>query len=180
MQLTEIATDRLKLQPAASEHAAGLYALFDNWEIVRWLSRPGWPQSRDQFDGWLARTQRDNGDARGATAAILCEGRPIGVVGLDQRLGAWNLGYWLGQDWWSRGLMSEAASAMVRWFFATHDELFLISGAVDGNDGSLRVQNKLGFMVVGESMISSNPLGRRVGHIDTLLGRESWRRRGAD
>lgn len=176
MRLPELSTDRLRLEPVASHHAAGLFDLFDNWQVMRWLARPGWPQSRDQLDAFLAGAMAANADAREATAAIILDGRPAGIVGLDQRRGAWNIGYWLGEPCWGRGLMTEAAQRMVDWFFETRDQLFLISGAVEGNAASLRIQNKLGFVQVGESMIESNPLGRRVGHVDTLLGRERWRR----
>ncbi|MBN9064581.1 MAG: GNAT family N-acetyltransferase [Rhizobiales bacterium] len=175
MRLQALSTDRLTLEPVALSHAAGLFPLFDDWEVLRWLSRPGWPARREEVEAFIARAARANDAGAEAAAAIVIEGRAVGVVGLDQRRGAWNIGYWLGRPWWGRGLMTEAAQRMVDWFFDARDDLFLISGAVEGNAASLRIQEKLGFAVVGESMIESRPRGRRVGHIDTMLGRECWR-----
>ncbi|WP_342359787.1 GNAT family N-acetyltransferase [Terrarubrum flagellatum] len=177
MRLTELSTERLRLEPVALTHAAGLFPLLNNWEVVRWLGRPSWPARREDMEAFFVRAGRANEDGSEATAAIIFEGRAVGVIGLDQRRGAWHIGYWLGQDYWGRGVMSEAVEAMLNFFFSTRDDLFLMSGVIDGNAASLRIQKKMGFVQVGESMIDSNPHGRRVGHIETLLGREAWRRR---
>lgn len=172
--MTELSTDRLRLEPAASSHATGLFPLFDNWKVARWLSGPEWPQSPGLFDAWLQRTMAANAEGREATFVLLHDSRPIGVVGVNQRRGARNLGYWLGEPYWNRGFMSEAAATLLRWFFAAPDHYFIVSGAIEGNGPSLRIQRRLGFIEVGESGVKSRPLDRRLPHIDTLLGRERW------
>lgn len=177
MRLTEIGSDRLSLQPLAASHAASLFPLFDNWKVVRWLSGPPWPYSADLFNEWAGRAMRAQEEDREANAVIIVNGAAVGVVTINWRLGARNIGYWLGEPHWGRGFMSEAAHALLRWFFSTHGDLFVISGAFEGNSGSLRIQNKLGFAQVGETMMHSNPHGRRLGHVDTILGREAWRKR---
>ena len=176
MRFDGLTTARLKLEPAARRHAAGLLPLFDNWNVVRWLTDPDWPVDAASYDAWIARAEFDNVAGRAAHAIIVIDGAPAGVVDINQRRGARSLGYWLAEPWWGKGVMSEAADALLRWFFAGHADLFVISGAVEGNRASLRVQEKLGFIVVGESAVPSRPLQRRAPHVDTLLGRERWRR----
>ena len=46
------------------------------------------------------------------------------------------------------------------------------SGALDGNDASLRVSEKLGYRLVGRSTVA--PRGVEIGHADLELRREEW------
>jgi RimJ/RimL family protein N-acetyltransferase len=177
--LPVLATPRLRLEPCAPRHAADLYSSVDNWEVVRWLTGADWPQDRARFEEWTALAGELNDAAEVAVAAVLCDGRAVGVVAVNWLRGARNLGYWLGEPWWGRGLMSEAVEATLAWFFAHHDDLFILSGAVEGNAASLRILEKLGFVVVAETMTASQAHGRLVGHIDMMLGRRAWERRGA-
>ncbi len=38
-----IRTERLLLRPLRADDAEPLFALFANWEVIRWLSLPPWP-----------------------------------------------------------------------------------------------------------------------------------------
>ena len=48
------------------------------------------------------------------------------------------------------------------------------SGVFVGNEGSLAVQKKHGFEILGESNVRSRPLGKDVVHLDTLLTRTRY------
>ena len=52
--------------------------------------------------------------------------------------------------------------------------MHLASGAFADNEPSLRLQKKLGFIVVGEGVLQSKALQRRVPHYHTILGRACW------
>jgi RimJ/RimL family protein N-acetyltransferase len=81
------------------------------------------------------------------------------------------LGYWLGQPFWGRGYMSEAAFALTQQLFASTDHDTVYSGAFADNAASLRVQEKLGFERTGEVMHDSRPRAEKLLHINTELAR---------
>jgi len=56
-----------------------------------------------------------------------------------------DFGYWLGRPYWGKGLMSEAARAVLAWHFAAFPQAQVMSGALNENPASLNVLRKLGF-----------------------------------
>ena len=54
-----IGTRRLILRPLRESDAAAIFALFNDWDVVRWLSSPPWPYTRE--------------DARGRSCAPRCD-----------------------------------------------------------------------------------------------------------
>ena len=110
------------------------------------------------------------GEFIGFTDAII---KPASVV---QRERGYNLGYWLGQPYWGRGYMSEAVRGFIALVFATIPDDTLYSGAFADNAASLRIQEKLGFRHDGDAPLFSNPHGKEMPHIGTVLTRATFRR----
>ena len=117
-----IETERLVLRKARPEDAG---AMFDNWasfdEVTKYMT---WP------------TYGSVEDAKGRIAYLLGEyeneknyewfielkeiGQPIGsisAVHIDENVRLAHIGYCIGTRWWGRGLMPEALSAVMRFFF---------------------------------------------------------------
>ena len=89
-----------------------------------------------------------------------------------------DLGYWLGEPYWGKGYASEAVAALIERAFAQPTADVIRSGVFQGNAASLRVQQKLGFEVVGEVMANCRPRGRNVRLIRTQLTRARFEERG--
>ena len=92
---------------------------------------------------------------------------PLGMVGVSwQEPDAPELGYWLGFDHWGQGFGTEAARAVIDYFFEelAHDTLF--SGARVCNPMSRNILEKCGFQWSGvelhrfEALGSSTPVDR--------------------
>jgi RimJ/RimL family protein N-acetyltransferase len=174
----EIRTARLVLRRIQASDAEPIFALFNNWEIVRWLSPPPWPYTRADAEAYIRRTLEPAAESAESAFAIVLDGSLIGGIGVRIRpagstqsnAGPW-IGYWLGQPYWRHGYMTEAAAGLIRQVFATtpHDTIY--SGVFAGNDASLRVQEKLGFVRYGEAMLHSTPRGGEFPHINTMLTR---------
>ncbi len=49
-----VATERLTMRPLRLDDAAQIYALFANWDVVRYLSAPPWPYSIDDAHAFVA------------------------------------------------------------------------------------------------------------------------------
>jgi RimJ/RimL family protein N-acetyltransferase len=55
------------------------------------------------------------------------------------------LGYWLGYEYWNRGIMTEAVKAIVNWAFENTGIVRIYSGLFSSNPASARVLEKCGF-----------------------------------
>jgi RimJ/RimL family protein N-acetyltransferase len=176
-----IDTARLALRPLREDDDARIFALFANWEVVRFLSSPPWPYAPEDARAFMRTRMAPESDA--IERAITRDGELIGAIGAIikpasavQRARGYMLGYWLGQPYWGHGYMSEAARAFIAHVFATIPDDTLYSGAFTVNAASLRIQEKLGFRRDGEAMLFSNPQGKEMPHISTVLTRGSFER----
>ena len=69
-----------------------------------------------------------------------------GNTGMTEQEDECELGYWLGQPFWGRGYMPEAAQELLRHGFEDLGMKAVWCGYYDGNQKSRRVQEKLGFI----------------------------------
>ena len=85
------------------------------------------------------------------------------------------LGYWLGEPFWGRGYMPEAAYALMKRGFETLGMTAIWCGYYDGNEKSKRVQEKLGFIYHHTCDEVPVPLLNevRVGHTNVIT-KEQW------
>jgi RimJ/RimL family protein N-acetyltransferase len=171
-----IRTPRLLLRPMQAADAEPLFALFANWEVIRWLSMPPWPYTLDDARSFIE-GQLDQ-DLTKATFAITLDGQLIG--GIDVRMNkpgrsqsgpGPNLGYWLGRPYWGCGYMTEAAHGFLAHVFAADVGDTIYSGAFADNAASLHVQEKLGFVRDGDCMLYAKPRNDKFPHINTVLTR---------
>jgi RimJ/RimL family protein N-acetyltransferase len=59
------------------------------------------------------------------------------------------IGYWLGEDYWGRGIVTEAVRAFTDWGFANFDLSRIYAGVFEWNPASARVLEKAGFEFEG-------------------------------
>jgi RimJ/RimL family protein N-acetyltransferase len=109
---------------------------------------------------------------------VFLDGRPIGCQGLNaKQFGSTRratTGSWLGQAWQGQGLGTEMRSGALTLLFDGLGGREASSGAVVGNDASLGVSQKLGYVETGMSTVS--PRGTPVPHHELLLTPERFRR----
>ena len=169
-----IHTQRLVLRPLEASDADRLHALFNNWVVIRRLSSPPWPYTLEDARGFVSRQAKNAHDPTNACVAItrddvLIGGIDIRVSSSEPRRPGPILGYWLGEDYWGEGYMTEAAQGFLAHVFAAGIGDVVCSGAYANNAASLRVQEKLGFTHEAERMMFAKPRGGEFPHIDTTL-----------
>jgi len=80
-------------------------------------------------------------------------GELAGVVGITMRNDVYSkaplIGYWLGEAYWGRGIMTQAVKLMVDYTFANLDIIRLQAGIFSTNPASMRVLEKAGFVKEG-------------------------------
>src|ERR1041384_194473 len=113
-----IGTRRLVLRPLRESDAAAIFALFNDWDVVRYLSSPPWPYTRADADRYVRAVMASTGDSAETVFAITLQDRLIGSIGLRrwpasklQTEAGLNIGYWLGAPHWRHGYMTEALRA---------------------------------------------------------------------
>jgi len=102
--------------------------------------------------------------------AIDVDGQAVGGIGVELGQGNYSqtgqFGYWLGEDYWGRGIMSAAVSATVEYVFSAVAVGRLEARVFEWNPASMRILEKCGF--VREAVLRKSAL--KDGHlIDTAL-----------
>jgi RimJ/RimL family protein N-acetyltransferase len=81
--------------------------------------------------------------------AIVVDGAAVGGIGLvlkdDVFRRSAEIGYWLGDQFWGRGIVTEAVRAVTDYAFATFDLCRVYAGVFEWNPASMRVLEKAGY-----------------------------------
>ena len=171
-------TERLVLRPWCEDDAENLYKYASDPDV-------GYPA------GWKAHTSVENSreiirsvlSKREVYAVCLRDGTPVGSIGLHlngdtdmtDRNDECELGYWIGKDFWGRGLIPEASAEIMRYAFEELGVRAVWCGYYEGNFKSCRVQEKLGFLYHHKTEGVEVPLLQeiRTGHV-MLMTKERW------
>ena len=157
-------TRRLLLRAPQRTDAASIARALSDYEVSRMLARVPSPYLPEDATDWLSGLSHGLGDECFAFM-LVCDGEVVGNVGFDWRERGLEIGYWLARAHWGQGLMSEAVSAALIWYFEAVPGGEILSGVLSDNPASLRLQEKLGFAVTGLSEIFSlarNASQRRI------------------
>ena len=95
-------------------------------------------RGKDQFTAHWAKLRADD---TLVVRTIVADGMVAGNIGSWQQDGQQLLGYWIGREWWGRGVATRALALLV-------DEVSirpLYAHVVEHNVGSIRVLEKCGF-----------------------------------
>ena len=102
-------------------------------------------------EAFQARWKELRSDSNALVKIITVEETVVGVVLSFIRKGVRELGYWIGRDYWGRGLASRAVAA----FLPYDSQRPLTAIVVKDNLRSLRVVEKNGFIRTGEVVDTS-------------------------
>jgi RimJ/RimL family protein N-acetyltransferase len=109
-----------------------------------------YPYTRADAERFLAHavTQQPETDFAIATADEVIGG--IGLrLGIDIHRRTAEIGYWLAEPFWGRGVMSEAVAAFTAYAFWTFDLVRIFAEVFANNPASARVLEKAGFLCEG-------------------------------
>lgn len=151
--IPELVTEHLRLRAPLPRDAVAVLGILGDPEVTRYYNVPtittlaeahALLQRLDQR--WAARET-----IRWAIERVE-SGEMIGSVGLlrfDFEHRHAELGYEMARRWWGHGLTPEAAAAVIRYGFSVLGLHRIEAGVLPGNDASVRVLQKLGFVEEG-------------------------------
>jgi RimJ/RimL family protein N-acetyltransferase len=167
-------TERLILRRPTEADIPAVVAGFNDYEVVRYLTRVQYPYTEADARAWLAAREPPRPDNAHFGIELPGEGL-VGFVSLETELG-----FWLARHRHGHGLMTEACTALLDWHFDALPDDIVHSGAHVGNEASLNVQRKLGFVQwPGTQSRLVRSLGREVPHILTTLSRVDYEAAGS-
>lgn len=160
-------TERLTLRPVASEDLPAIVALAGDGEVAQWTVSIRHPLSETEVTAWLARSTAGGEHA----FAILRKGESelIGVVGITVMAGGdsgghagghaeghagghrGEIGYWIGRPYWGNGFATEAVRRVLLHGFGALGLAEVEATVFPGNDRSVQVLNKTGFIETGSA-----------------------------
>lgn len=108
------------------------------------------PYTIKDAEQWIAYVKKQDPETE---FAIVCSDKIIGGIGLnildDISHKSAQLGYWLGEVYWSKGIMTKAVAAFTTYAFKTFDLIRIFTHVFETNLASARVLNKAGYNFEG-------------------------------
>ena len=108
------------------------------------------PYTTADAEDWIRKASSDDPMI---SFAIEVDGQAVGGIGLVPQTDIFRrsaeIGYWLGEAYWGRGIVSEAVGAFTEWAFANFDLCRIYAGVFEWNPSSARVLEKAGFEFEG-------------------------------
>ena len=142
----ELHTDNLVIKKSSEKHLKSLIKELNNWNISKWLIEVPYPYSIDDAKYWVKKTKQDQ-----YSLNIYLKNKLIGGVSLsNQRENSkWELGYWIGEEYWGNGYAIEACENLISYFFSNTNNSIIYASHMKDNIKSKKIIIKLGFKLVG-------------------------------
>jgi ribosomal-protein-alanine N-acetyltransferase len=144
-----------------------LVSLANNFNVARNLTHEfPHPYGDAEADSWFSLLESQT---ELVNLAIEVCGRAVGGIGIRIGQGVFSrsaeLGYWLGEPYWGRGVMTEAVCAFAPYVMTHFGLLRLYAYANVDNYGSIRVLDKAGFIREGVARASAFKYGKVVDRV---------------
>ena len=161
--------ERCLLRALVPEDAPALVAHANNPAVARNMF-DAFPQPYDLAAATAWASREANSGEFGRVWAIVVDGGLVGCIGVAQA-GGWlrcnaEIGYWIGEAYWRRGIASDAVRQVTDWVFAAVAEITrLHAGIIAGNEGSQAVLRKCGYVreaVLPQSAIKDGAVIDRI------------------
>ncbi len=162
MDIMDLKLESCIIRPWSPEDAVAVQRYANNRKI--WINLRDvfpHPYTLDDARAFLSRVTQERPQT---TFAIATVSEAIGCLGLrigsDVHCKRAELGFWLGEPFWGRGIMSEAVAELTRRAFGMFDLKRIYAEAFADNPASARVLEKAGFLCEGRLRASSFKDGR--------------------
>ena len=169
-------TDSLVLRAPHAEDIDAIAILADNPAIATMVSRIPHPYGRADAETFV-RTSSKRGNGNCVYAITEAEtGKLLGCCSLETSEDgkALELGYWIGEPFWGRGIATEAVHALVDMAFRTRDIEHIDARCRVINPASRRVLQKSGFQFQGTGMIHVLAINASAAVEWFRLDRKTW------
>jgi RimJ/RimL family protein N-acetyltransferase len=113
------------------------------WEVEALAMSGHPPREREAF---FAHWVRILADDTTRNECVICDGRVAGYVCRFTMAGVPSVAYWLGKEWWGKGIATRALQLLLE----SEETRPLFAGVAPQNGASRRVLEKCGFVFAGK------------------------------
>jgi len=142
----EINTLNLIIKKPDKKDISSLVKELNNWNISKWLVEVPYPYSINDANFWITKTQQDE-----FSFNIYVKNNLIGGISLSKKFDdtKWELGYWIGEEYWGNGYAIEACENLIKYFFTNTNNRQIYASHMVDNIKSKKIILTLGFKEVG-------------------------------
>jgi [ribosomal protein S5]-alanine N-acetyltransferase len=167
----ELELARCTLRPWRAGDETALVRHANNRNVSRNLrDRFPYPYTAADAAAWIARA---TAQAPPCNFAIAVDGAPVGGIGLELGEDVFRrsaeVGYWLGEAYWGRGIATEAVRAITEYAFATFDVCRLHAHVFAWNPASMRVLEKAGYTLESRARLAVTKEGQTIDRLQFAL-----------
>jgi len=149
--MTKIETERLVLKKLVDADKERLVSLIGDFQVSKNLSKVPYPYTLDDADEWLERSHNQKFNLN-----IFLNDDLIGGVGLTPAEDDfYELGYWLGVDYWGQGYATESVMEFLNYAKTNSSCEKLKANVFKENIASTKVLEKNGFKRVEDREVFS-------------------------
>jgi RimJ/RimL family protein N-acetyltransferase len=141
----EINTLNLIIKKPNKNDISSLVKELNNWNISKWLVEVPYPYLINDAYYWLNKTEQNT-----FSFNIYKKNKLIGGISLTNKLSdtRWELGYWIGENYWGKGYATEACENLIEYFFSNTSNNLIYASHMKDNIKSKKIIIKLGFKLV--------------------------------
>ena len=142
----EINTLNLVIKKPNIKDINNLVDELNNWNISKWLVKVPFPYSINDANYWIKKTEVDE-----FSFNIYLKNKLIGGISITNKLGKhkWELGYWIGEEYWGNKYAKEASEALINYFFSNTSNNIIYASHMKDNIKSNKIILSLGFKKLG-------------------------------
>ena len=164
--MIEIKTDRLILKkPKSKQDILSIVSQIGDWEVVKWLAMVPYPYTYNDCESYLKESNNNE-----LALNIFLDNQLIGGVSLTlDGDNYYDLGYWLGKDYWGKGYATESSKYLLEYALGKLDSPKIKSGYFIDNLPSGNVLKKLGFKEIGIEKRYSDSMKKEMDMMKVIL-----------
>lgn len=174
--MTTITLSQCTLRPWKESDAGSIQENANNPKIACFLRDAfPYPYTLKDAEKWIAFITKNT---TAFSRTIDVDGNAVGGIGIHFMSDVYaknaEIGYWLGENYWGKGIVSTAVVAMVNYTFKNYDINRVFAGIYHPNTASMRVLEKCGFKkeaILKKSVFKNGEYLDE--HVYSLL-REDW------
>ena len=174
-------TDRLILRPLKDQDSESLYENVKEYDIAKWTISIPHPYPKEGAMAFIKQSKKHMQSGLAYHLAILSKDTSelmgvMSLIGVNMRHRNAELGYWVGKDYWNKGIATEAASKMLEFGFKDLNMQRISARCIHGNIPSIRVIEKIGMKYEGTFRKEILKEDRFIDMKYYAILKEEWRR----
>ncbi len=178
--IKHLESNRLVLDPLQMFDAPIIQRLFNDFEVLKYMATAvPWPYPDNGAAEFVARKLPRVESMEEYYWAIRLKDKVeiglVGVIGLTPTSDDDHRGFWLGREFWGRGIMREATNLVSHFAFDELEMEFLLLNNAEPNVASHRLKKSAGAEIIG-----IEPHGEFIGgifpRVAWKLAKDQWRK----